>query len=41
MAVVYRKILDGLEARGFAAPREKVRMSKPRLILTALRHWLF
>ena len=41
MAVVYRTMLDKLEARGFASPREKIRMSKPKLILTALRHWLF
>ena len=41
MAVVYRTILDKLEARGFAPPRDKIRMSKPKLILTALRHWLF
>ncbi len=41
MAAVYRTMLDGLEARGFAPPREKIRMSKPKLILTALRHWLF
>ena len=41
MAAVYRTMLDDLEARGFAPPREKIRMSKPKLILTALRHWLF
>ena len=41
MGAVYRTILDGLEARGFGPPRDKIRISKPRLILTALRHWLF
>lgn len=41
MGAVYRTMLDRLEARGFAPPREKLRLSKPKLILTALRHWLF
>ena len=41
MAVVYRTMLDAMEARGFAPPRPKIKMSKPKLILTALRHWLF
>lgn len=41
MAAVYRVILDKMEQRGFAAPRTKIQFSKPKLILTALRHWLF
>ena len=41
MAVVYRTILDGLEARGFAAPRHKVKLPKGKLMMLALRHWLF
>ena len=41
MAVVYRTILDRLEARGFAAPRTKVKLPKAKLILVALRHWIF
>lgn len=41
MAAVYRVILEKMEERGFAPPRTKIRFSKHKLILTALRHWLF
>ncbi len=41
MAVVYRMILDKLEARGFAAPRARARVAKLRLVLTVARHGLF
>ena len=40
MGVVYREILEGMAARGFAAPRERVRISKPKLLLTVLRYAL-
>ena len=38
MEVAYRKILDGMVARGWARPRTRVRVSKPRLIGIALRY---
>jgi phytoene synthase len=38
MGKAYRKILDTMAARGFAAPRERVRISKPHLIGIALRY---
>jgi phytoene synthase len=41
MAAAYGGILDRLEKRGFAAPREKVRVSKQRLMLALLRYGLF
>jgi phytoene synthase len=44
MADVYGSLLDKLIARGFAPPRQRVRVSKlrkARLALTALRHALF
>ena len=41
MAVVYRMILDKLEARGFATPRQKARVPKLRLVMAVARHGLF
>ncbi len=41
MADVYRAILAGLERRGFAAPRQKIRTPRHRVLLTILRYGLF
>ncbi|HEY1735475.1 MAG TPA: presqualene diphosphate synthase HpnD [Methylovirgula sp.] len=41
MGEVYRSILAGVEARGFAPPRERVRVPKHRVLLAVLRHGLF
>ena len=41
MGAVYRRILDGLLARGFQAPRERVRVAKPMLLWILLRHGIF
>ncbi len=38
MEKAYRKILDGMVARGWARPRTRVRVSKPHLIGVALRY---
>jgi squalene synthase HpnD len=38
MSAAYQAILRRLVARGWAAPREPVKVSKPRLILTILRY---
>jgi len=38
MGEAYKGYLNGLVARGFAAPREKVRLSKVRLLLIILRY---
>ncbi|MEF3367147.1 presqualene diphosphate synthase HpnD [Methylocystis sp. 9N] len=38
MAAAYRSILDNLAARGFAAPRAPVRVSRAKLIAAFLRH---
>jgi presqualene diphosphate synthase len=38
MGKAYRKILDTMAVRGFAPPRERVRISKPHLIGIALRY---
>ena len=38
MEKAYRKILDGMVARGWARPRTRVRVSKPQLIGVALRY---
>lgn len=40
MGEVYRAILDGMVARGWASPRERVRVGKPRLLWIVLRHAL-
>jgi squalene synthase HpnD len=41
MGTVYRGILDELVQRGFDAPRQRVRISKAKLLLTLLRHGVF
>jgi presqualene diphosphate synthase len=41
MADAYKSILRALVARGWAAPRAAVRLSKPRLVLIVLRHFIF
>ena len=41
MGEVYHSILEGVEARGFAPPRAKVRVPKHRVLLAFLRHGLF
>ena len=41
MGAVYRRILDGLVARGFAAPRERVRIGRQGLIWILIRHGIF
>ena len=38
MGLAYRSILDGLVARGFAPPREPVRIRRLRLVWLILRH---
>jgi phytoene synthase len=38
MSAAYQAILARLAARGWAAPRKPVKVSKPRLILTILRY---
>jgi presqualene diphosphate synthase len=38
MGVVYRQMLEGMISRGWARPRSRVRINKPRLIWIALRH---
>ncbi len=38
MEKAYRKMLDGMVARGWARPRTRVRVSKPHLIGIALRY---
>jgi len=38
MGKAYRRILDAMAARGFAPPRQRVRISKPHLIGIALRY---
>jgi phytoene synthase len=38
MGEVYRAILDGMVARGWDPPRERVRVSKPKLLWTVLRY---
>ena len=40
MADVYRAILAGLERRGFAAPRQKIRAPRHRVALALLRYGL-
>jgi squalene synthase HpnD len=40
MADVYRAILAGLEKRGFAAPRKRVRTPRHRVVLAVLRYGL-
>jgi phytoene synthase len=38
MGKAYARILDAMAAQGFAAPRRRVRISKPHLIGIALRY---
>jgi presqualene diphosphate synthase len=38
MGGVYRQMLEGMISRGWARPRSRVRINKPRLIWIALRH---
>jgi phytoene synthase len=40
MGLVYRAILDRLVARGWSAPRQPIRVSRPRLLWIVLRHAL-
>ncbi len=41
MGEAYKSILNALVKRGWAAPRAPVKLSKPRLVLTLLRHFIF
>jgi presqualene diphosphate synthase len=41
MAAAYSHILDRIEQRGFEPPRLRIRVSKPRLLLSMLRHGVF
>jgi phytoene synthase len=41
MGAAYKSILRALVARGWTAPRVAIRLSKPRLILIVLRHFIF
>jgi squalene synthase HpnD len=41
MAEVYHAILASLEARGFDAPRTRIRASRAKVVLAALRYGLF
>ncbi len=38
MGEVYRLILDGMVARGWSAPRDRVRVQRPRLVWILLRY---
>jgi len=40
MGLVYRSMLDQLEARGWSAPRQAIRVSRVRLLWIVLRHAL-
>jgi len=40
MGLVYRSMLDQLEARGWSAPRRAIRVSRARLLWIVLRHAL-
>ncbi len=40
MGLVYRSMLDQLEARGWSAPRQPIRVSRARLLWIVLRHAL-
>jgi len=41
MGAVYRTMLDGMVARGWAPPRERVRIGRAQLIAIVLKHALF
>ncbi len=40
MSEAYKSILSALSSRGWAAPRAPVKLSKPRLVLILLRHFI-
>ena len=40
MSEAYKSILAGLVARGWAPPREPVRLSKSRIAMIVLRHFI-
>ena len=40
MSEAYKSILSGLVARGWARPREPVRLSKSRIAMIVLRHFI-
>ncbi len=41
METAYSRLLERMVAQGWAAPRRRVKASKPALLLSALRLWLF
>ncbi len=41
MSEAYKSILSALVNRGWAAPRATVKLSKPRLVLILIRHFIF
>jgi presqualene diphosphate synthase len=41
MGEAYKSILRGLVSRGWAAPRPRVKLGKPRLVFILLRHFIF
>lgn len=41
MAEAYKSILRGLVSRGWASPRKRVKVGKPRLVFILLRHLIF
>jgi phytoene synthase len=41
METAYSRLLERMVAQGWAAPRRRARVSKPALLLSALRLWLF
>jgi phytoene synthase len=41
MGAVYRTILDGMVTRGWAPPRQRVRIGRTQLIAIVLKHALF
>ena len=41
MAEAYKSILRGLVNRGWASPRTRVKIGKPRLVFILLRHFIF
>jgi phytoene synthase len=41
MGSAYHMILERLIARGFTAPRARIKLSKARLLFVVLRHMVF
>jgi phytoene synthase len=41
METAYSRVLTRMVAQGWAAPRRRVKVSKPALLVLALRLWLF